>query len=845
MIRRHILSLLVLLAFSANAETTCNCAVCPERANDLVWENDKFGMRAYGPGEYHRWSGFDVFNKNTASNVCIRWMRDSKYNRNDVFPNFHQNLGEGMDNYTMGASRGVGGIAMFADGEWKTYPDWETSRILHTGDDYLEFEIVYPAFSAAGKMTCHITLKRGERFFRNDVSFERMPGDFLVGPGIDLDPKRDHKGCLVEEPGMVSLFEDPKGENGKDGSTMEAIFVADSSQVTPMTDHMNCRVLAFRGKKNFTYWAGASWSLAGEITHKTRGVHMRTRQLVVAQVFLSLCASALATEYFVDANRGNDDWDGTSATFVSGTTGPKKTLQAAADLIPNNNGHIITVLPGVYDEGGAVYPGADYSLTNRLAISKQNVTIRSTGGKEVTHIVGASDSENADGCGPAAVRCVRGPGSDKGTVLIGFTLRDGHNGITSTKNEDRGGGAFDVYLYDCTISNCVSHTRGGAGNNCTFVRCRIIGNTAGAHGMACNSCSLANCLVARNYGSGATLTYTSKMINTSVVGNTGGPALSLGSSGTAVWNCFFAGNHDGQNGFDSAGNAEGAYCTNTVCERQAFFEHVDEASVTNAALGQCVSSALGDAHLVPGSVAINCGDAANLVNITLPAEYEQMDLEGNRLPDSGVINCGCFQQTVTPTGAKLSFNSEFTWDVGEPIPVNKNATHYFTGPAETLKVKPILASDKMMYGLYSASEESNGKNNFRIPMMDGYVRIFANPDPNFVISLNVQEVTRKYYVDAEDGNDGWDGTSATFVSGTTGPKKTLAGVCAVADLKNYNLVYVAPGVYDDGTCDGTVPSRLKVTRPVGFISSGGIGAATIKGGSQVRCAYLGSGNAFL
>ena len=261
-----ILAAAVAFASSASGDAACLCAVCPERANDFVWENDKFGMRAYGPGEYHRWSGFDVFNKNTASNVCIRWTRDPKYNRHDVFPNFHQNLGEGMDNYTMGASRGVGGVAMFADGEWKTYPDWETSRILHTGDDYLEFELVYPAFSAAGKMTYHITLKRGERFFRNDVSFERMPGDFLVGPGIDLEPKRDHKGSLVEEAGLVSLFEDPKGENGKDGSTMEAIFVADPSQVTSMTDQQNCRVLAFKGRKNFTYWAGASWSLAGEIT---------------------------------------------------------------------------------------------------------------------------------------------------------------------------------------------------------------------------------------------------------------------------------------------------------------------------------------------------------------------------------------------------------------------------------------------------------------------------------------------------------------------------------------------------------------------------------------------------
>jgi len=239
----------------------CNAELCPERENDFVWENDKFGMRAYGPGEFHKWSGFDVFNKNTASNVCLKWCHRLEKG------NFHKNgHGEGMDNYTMGASRGVGGIAMFADGEWKTYPDWETSRVLHVGPDYCQFELVYPAFSAAGKMTCRITLKRGERFFRNDVSFERMSKDFVTGPGIDLEPKRDHKGSLKEGATFVSLFEDPKNLPQEEGATMEAIFVAPDEKVEVMTDHMNCRVLAFRGRKSFTYWAGASWTEAGEIT---------------------------------------------------------------------------------------------------------------------------------------------------------------------------------------------------------------------------------------------------------------------------------------------------------------------------------------------------------------------------------------------------------------------------------------------------------------------------------------------------------------------------------------------------------------------------------------------------
>ena len=567
--------------------------------------------------------------------------------------------------------------------------------------------------------------------------------------------------------------------------------------------------------------------------------------------FCCLALLSWAAEYFVDAKNGNDAWDGTSSNFVSGVTGPKRTLQAAANLIKNHNGNIITVLPGVYDEGGATY-GADYSTTNRLCLAYKSVVVRSTGGKEVTHIVGASDSAYEDGCGPAAMRCVMGPGSDKGTVLIGFTLRDGHNGLNESKNEDRGGGAINVSLYDCTISNCVAKSRGGAGNGCTFVRCRIIGNTAGnsSCGMACNNSSLANCLVARNYG-GATLSYTTKMVNTTVVANYGGdPLLSITSGETTLWNCFLAGNYNGQNGFGSAGNAQTtskgityySYCTNTVCERRAFFADVNDESVTNAPLGQCVSSAFGDGRLLANSVAVGRGDAAYLDMVPIPEGYVHMDLDGNVLPTSGPINCGCFQQTVASTGARVDFGSSYEWDAGETLPVNKYTTHTFTDAAETLKIKPSL--NGTLYGLYADSENNGDSANYRIPMMDGYVRIVANPDPDFVIALKVRAAAAKYYVDCNIGSDDYDGMSPTVESPSVGPKKTLAGVCAVANA-NYNLVYVAPGVYDEKTCSGTVPTRLSIGRTVGFISSGGIGAATIKGGDQVRCAYLGAANAFL
>ena len=256
-------SLLLALACAASAEAACHCGVVPERENDFFWENDKFGMRAYGPGNYHVWSGLDLFNKMPdAALTCGDLLRNSSR-----CGNWHVTPCKGvLDNYTMCASRGLGGVALFGDGEWKTYPTWEKCEIVADSGDLCEFRLVYPAFSALGRMTYHITLRKGERFFRNHVSFELqdMPPGFQVGPGLDAAPGRGHGGSLREDAslGFISLFEDAKSM--AEGSTMTAIFIDQGGSVEIMTDHLGCRILAMR-RTSFTYWAGAAWSRAGEI----------------------------------------------------------------------------------------------------------------------------------------------------------------------------------------------------------------------------------------------------------------------------------------------------------------------------------------------------------------------------------------------------------------------------------------------------------------------------------------------------------------------------------------------------------------------------------------------------
>ncbi len=549
-------------------------------------------------------------------------------------------------------------------------------------------------------------------------------------------------------------------------------------------------------------------------------------------------AGAPAAEYFVDAVNGSDDWDGTCAAHVSGTTGPKRTLQAAVDLVADDGGNVVTALPGVYDQGGRPFSATKHAHTNRVSVTRRNVTIRSRDGMEATHIVGAPDPNG--GCGPAAVRCVMAGGVSMNVVVEGFTIRDGRSSnAAGSSSEDRGGGAVGVILYGCAVSNNVAYSRGGGANQCRLIRCRVAGNSLedGNYGAAANASDFSNCLVAGNHG-GATMSYASTLVNTTVVGNRGGGAL-LASADAKVYNCVFAGNHEGLNGFSKASAAGSSECHATVAERAGFFASADSASVTNAPLGQCVSSAFGDGRPVAGSAAVGRGDAAYLASVELPEGRAHLDLDGAALPASGAVNAGCYQSSVAPAGGLVDFGSQYAWNDGA---INKYASHHFTDPAQTLKVKPKLAEGARLYGVYSEAEGSD----MRIPLLDGYVRVFATPAASEAISLKVREAEGVVYVDAANGSDDWDGSSAAHVSGTAGPKRTLAGASA-AVTGDWTLVMVAPGTYDSGTAaSGTVASRLSDGgKAVGFVSSAGSQAASIVGGEQTRCVYLSSRGSFV
>lgn len=251
--------------------TTCLCGEAPERANDFFWENDRTGFRAYGPGDVHKWSGIDVFNKVTTNNFVVHLLREPKRHGN-----WHKNVkGLGMDDYAVGPGRGVGGVAFRKDGKWlPDYGDWVAYRILTNCEERCSFELDYK-LPIGGTMTLGIVLEKGSSFFTEAVTLSKdVPVEGLeIGVGLDLSAEREHTGDLFidEKKLIVSLFEKPHNRKGEEGSMMSAIFALPIFGKLSLADEPNGAKMIMtkplkstdRGCSVLVVCAGADWTEAG------------------------------------------------------------------------------------------------------------------------------------------------------------------------------------------------------------------------------------------------------------------------------------------------------------------------------------------------------------------------------------------------------------------------------------------------------------------------------------------------------------------------------------------------------------------------------------------------------
>lgn len=608
-------------------------------------------------------------------------------------------------------------------------------------------------------------------------------------------------------------------------------------------------------------------------------------RLPMLAVAILTAGLAFGTEYFVDEKRPNDDGDGTSETTA------KHTIQAAVSLA-TKPGDIVTVLPGVYTEGGDEVDGKGYA---RVCVKTPGILIRSKCGKEVTHIVGqkATVPKHASGMGDDAVRCVyfaNIPDGNPTSRIEGFTIRNGCTrwdpkaGSTAGGAEvpqNKGGGvcyrgdnspdSTKIYVVDCVITNCAG-TRGGGAYGVTAVRTYFGNNTGSVNGSASRHVRHLNCVI----GANESLAYHTLVVNCSFVGYNSFVTKNVfsGASGE-VYNILVQSSAAPQISVDN-----GVTFTKLV---NAVFTHEPSAAVPADCLNVTVgvgdifmAMALGDWRPRADVDAVMTGKVADLVktgrvSAAEVAEFCGVDYAGcPRDLSSESTSVGAFMP-ATPTCAfsvlKPNADGNVTID-GHPLPtgVLTNTVYSDVWPTQYLVCAKGLISNTTMpirYRQYRRSDGFGGTGSFQESVWRRLMpkwpeeSLWLAPERNGHTMLQI-ETSSIYWIDAENGSDDNDGSTREKAFKTWQKAGLEVNSSTGVEKRNYVIFMFCPGVYgeEQGVYDAGANGKSRIACPTGWLRLIGIdgpektiirGAADPEamdkdgcGPNAVRCIYGGS-----
>jgi len=187
------------------SEVNCYSRFVPERTDDYAWENNKVAFRTYGPIAQKMvednikggtlTSGIDAWLKRVEYPIINKWYEKTSTGKGS----YHKDTGEGLDNFHVGNSRGIGGIAVKIDSIYYTSKNFISWKTITTGPIRTSFELTYADWDAKGNKiteTKNISLDYGSNLSRFDIA---ISGTKTVSVGLTLHDKKGKTGSNLKE----------------------------------------------------------------------------------------------------------------------------------------------------------------------------------------------------------------------------------------------------------------------------------------------------------------------------------------------------------------------------------------------------------------------------------------------------------------------------------------------------------------------------------------------------------------------------------------------------------------------------------------------------------------------
>lgn len=236
-----------------------------ERFDDFAWENDLIAHRTYGKalitwkGEPLTSSAIDIWSKRVSRLVINDWY---------MVDNYHTDIGEGLDDYSAGTSRGDGGSGLWANGQLYAPSNFVDSRVLANGPIRVVFELVYEPFDLNGTKVSEVlrvTLDAGSQLDHFQSFYKVQSGSEPLAVAIGLKKVKGEQKDFNAAHGWLAIWEPMEKNLGMQGV---AAIVNPKALDRQAEDKQNNLVVLKAGTAAdpVSYWAGFAWDRAGKIS---------------------------------------------------------------------------------------------------------------------------------------------------------------------------------------------------------------------------------------------------------------------------------------------------------------------------------------------------------------------------------------------------------------------------------------------------------------------------------------------------------------------------------------------------------------------------------------------------
>ena len=243
----------------------CYSRFVPERTDDYTWENNRVAFRTFGPVAQKMVE--DKVKGGTLSSGIDGWLKRVEYpiinlwyKRNDEkLGAYHKDHGEGLDNFHVGVSRGIGGTAVKVDTSYYFSKNYTSYKTITIGPIRTSFILTYATWDANGKQideTKHISLDYGQNLSRFEID---VKGTETISSGLTLHNK---KGTTNQDENNYWVSHWEKLDDSEIGTgivTTKPYFSGTEKYVTPRKDESNHFLHLNVVNNKVVFYSGFGW----------------------------------------------------------------------------------------------------------------------------------------------------------------------------------------------------------------------------------------------------------------------------------------------------------------------------------------------------------------------------------------------------------------------------------------------------------------------------------------------------------------------------------------------------------------------------------------------------------